>query len=369
MNLIDRIEECRGRAAAWLDGMSLSADAPERKRFSAFHDVGRWPGMLLPASYDALHCLILLGAWDGTGSERAAEYLNGFQGADGVYRLPGMLPEAVWKGPDRERGREYVDFHATNYAFGAVRSLGCREAHPLAFMEKHLSEEGLRSWIDGRLWNDPWMEGNCIVNLGSFLIALAEDGDRRAADRLAELMERLDRLQDGGTGFWGDRLSTRRELLEGMAGAMHTYHLYYYLDRPLPRLDRIAEHCLSLAERELAPVSSACLDVDIVEVLANVHRLGLRRPEIEAVLERKLVQLLDSQNPDGGFCDERSGILRFDGWVGGYWEPQGISNCFATWFRCIAVGVIACTLFPETSSRWRFRNTVGIGYFKNDRKE
>jgi hypothetical protein len=279
-----------------------------------------------------------------------------------------MTGDSTYKGPDAERTREYVDFHATNYALGALRSLGGRAARPLAFMERYLIAEGLRDWTGRRRWDDPWMEGNLVVNLGGFLLEAAEAGDARAAARLDELLDWLDSIQDPSTGFWGERLESRRELLEGMAGAMHAFHLYYYRGRELKRLDRIAERCLSLARGELEPVTSACLDVDIVDALANVHRLGLRRTEIEGALERKLGLLLDYQNPDGGFPDERSGILRFDGWVGGYWEPQGVSNCFATWFRCAAIAIASCILFPESAPRWRFRDTVGIGYFPNDRK-
>lgn len=368
MNLEDRVESCRTRAAAWLDSMVLEPGRPERVRFSPFHDPDRWPGMLLPASYDALHCRILLGSWNREDSARAVDYLNGFQGADGAYRLPGMDPGSVYKGPDPARTREYIDLHATNYAWGAVRSLGGRERFQLAFLDRYLTREGLAEWTARRDWDDPWMEGNLVVNLGSFLVAWAEDGDARAAARLPELFAWLDGIQDEATGFWGTRMESRRDILEAMAGAMHTYHLYYRTGRELRHLDRIAEHCVSLARNELRPVTSACLDVDIVDVLANVHRLGLRRTEIEGILEEKLELLLDFQNPDGGFPDERGGILRFDGWVGGYWEPQGRSNCFATWFRCAAVAVASCILFPHTASTWKFRNTTGIGYYPNDGK-
>lgn len=368
MNLPNKIQESRERALGWLDTMIISADRPEQRRFSAFHDPARWPGMLLPASYDAIHCQVLLGGWNPGSSTTAIDFLNGYQEADGAYRLPGMTKDSIYKGPDAERTREYIDFHATNYTLGAIRSLGGQKSRPLAFMEKYRSKEGLRTWMDSRLWDDPWMEGNFIVNLGSFLIDAKEGGNEWATPRLDELMDWLDCIQDDSTGFWGERFKTRREILEGMAGAMHTYHLYYHQNRGLKRLDRIAEHCLSLARNELSQVSSACLDVDIVDVLANIHRLGLRRTETEGILEQKLLQMLACQNADGGFPDERSGILRFDGWVGGYWEPQGISNCFATWFRCTTIAMIDCVLFPENTSRWCFRNTVGIGYFSNDRK-
>jgi hypothetical protein len=348
--------------------MSIPGDSPWSSRFSAFHDIARWPGMVLPASYDAMHYRILVEGKLPENPGGAVEFLNGFQAQNGAFRLPGMTEDSTYKGPDPARTREYIDFHATNYAFGAIRSLGGRESCRFAFLDAYLTKDGLQAWMDARQWDDPWMEGNLVVNLGSFLIAMAEDGDIEAAARLAELMDWLDRIQDPSTGFWGTRFSGRRALLEAMAGAMHIYHLYYYLDRAIPNLDRIATHCVSLANDELSALASACLDVDIVDVIANLHRLGVRRAEMEGIIERKLSQLLDAQNDDGGFFDERSGILRFDGWVGGYWEPQGISNCFATWFRMLTVGIGSCVLFPGSAGSWRFRNTVGIGYWKNNWK-
>jgi len=51
--------------------------------------------------------------------------------------------------------------------------------------------------------------------------------------------------------------------------------------------------------------------------------------------------LLALQQGDGGFFDERQGVRRVDGWVKGYEEPQGLSNTFATWFRLIAIAMIA----------------------------
>ncbi len=49
------------------------------------------------------------------------------------------------------------------------------------------------------------------------------------------------------------------------------------------------------------------------------------------------------------------------GWVGGYREPQGLSNTFATYFRAIAIAMIVTALAPG-GARFRFRRTIGIGY-------
>ncbi len=74
-----------------------------------------------------------------------------------------------------------------------------------------------------------------------------------------------------------------------------------------------------------------------------------------------LEALLDFQNADGGFADVTEGVRRQDGWVGGYAEPQGLSNGFATWFRWIVIAMIADLLWPGRWA-WRFRRMAGIGY-------
>jgi hypothetical protein len=56
---------------------------------------------------------------------------------------------------------------------------------------------------------------------------------------------------------------------------------------------------------------------------------------------------------------------RQDGWVKGYEEPQGHSNTFSTWFRWIAIAMVARCLWPDWkpfSGNWKFRRMVGIGF-------
>ena len=368
MILKDRVIDCFGRVKSWFEENRIEGFPKEVKRFSSLHNVSSYPGMLLPATYNSAHCLRLLGVYDDSNREacfRVADFINSFQLPDGRYRIPEMRDSDVYKRDDLAYTWEYIDFHVTNYALGAVLSLGYKPKHDLSFMEPYLTQQGLERWISRRMFDDAWMEGNNIVNLASFYLILHEQGDTRAFQRVEQLLLWLNTIQDPSTGFWGDDFSTRKGLLYGMAGSMHVYHLYYYLDRELPFSDRIVESCIELSRNELKGVTTACLDVDIVDVLANMHRLGLRRREIEDVLEQKLVNLLGIQNPDGGFPDQTEGMLRFDGWVKGYSEPQGISNCFSTWFRCIAIAIISCILFPETAEEWTFRNTIGIGYYRN----
>lgn len=117
--------------------------------------------------------------------------------------------------------------------------------------------------------------------------------------------------------------------------------------------------------------SSACLDVDPVDILVHLRdRTSHRRAEIDAWLAGKLEALLAIQAADGGFPDAvgagpDTGLRQLDGWVGGYREPQGLSNTFATYFRMIAIAMIL-TALSRGRSRFGFRRTIGIGYAHPD---
>lgn len=359
------VEDARKRSAAWLRSMQASGLPGGVLRISAAHDPARWPGMLLPGTYNGIMAARLIGALDDIVSDRQAlaSWLEGFRRPDGIFEIPGMRDEDVFKKPDRDETWRYIGFHLTNYSLGAIEALDPDRKPHLAFVRPFLDPVPLKAWLADRDLRDPWQEGNNIVNLGSFLLLLHRFGgerDRAAVERaLAILFDWHERLQEPATGFWGvGQLSDATRLLHAMAGSMHNFHLWYATGRPLPYHREAVAYCLSLPPS----IDSACIDVDVVDVLVHGHRfLGERRGEIESWLERMLVALLAFQNPDGGFCDVRSGIRRQDGWVRGYEEPQGLSNTFATYFRWIAIAMIADLLWP---GRWpfAFRAMIGIGY-------
>ena len=149
--------------------------------------------------------------------------------------------------------------------------------------------------------------------------------------------------------------------MHAMAGAAHNLHLFYALDELVSFFEPMVDHCLSLPTCSV----SACLDVDPIDILVHLNALyGYRRPDIHVWLEAKLGSLLDIQNDDGGFPDIWSGERKLDGWVNGYAELQGLSNTFGTYFRLIAIAMIADALWPGWR-RFRFRKMIGIGYRKD----
>ena len=364
------INTARQRSLQWLGAMQVPELPRGVARISAVHDVAAWHGMLLPGTYNAVMALDLLGGLDGwSDADRhaLAGWLLQHRREDGVFRIPGMHDDAVFKKPDQAETWRYIDFHVTNYSLGAVQALASKEAPDappqLAFAQPWLDTTTLKAWLADRDLRDPWQEGNNIVNLGSFLLLMRDHGDAalqaRVAASLAVLFDWHDRLQEPATGFWGvGQASDPVRALHAMAGSMHNFHLWYATGRPLPYQDKAVDWCLAQPPQ----IDSACIDVDLVDLLVHAHRLiDHRRADIEVWLRQLLPRLLAIQRDDGGFADVNEGVRRQDGWVRGYQEPQGLSNTFATWFRWIAIAMIADTLWPSRWP-WRFRRMVGIGY-------
>lgn len=366
-----RVQGCCARAAAWLWSMQAASHPKGVLRFSTHHDPERWPGVLLPATYNGVMALDLLGELGrlAPAEKRAlADFLRRFRTPDGSFAIPEMKDGEVFKKPEREETWRYIRFHLTNYALGALQALDAHEDLTLAFIMPFLDPPHLEAWLSRRDMRDPWQEGNNIVNLGSFLLLLREHGgtaERERVERaLAILFDWHDRLQEPSTGFWGvDQAHNPGMALHAMAGATHNFHLWYACDRTLPYFEKAIDACLTLP----SGTDSACIDVDEVDILAHGHLLTEhRRGEIRSWLTAKLEGLLTLQGTDGGFPDERHGVRRVDGWVKGYEEPQGVSNTFSTWFRLIAIAMIAQTLWPGWRA-WRFRHMIGMGYFKQPR--
>lgn len=369
VGLASRIEAARGRSIAWLASMQVTQAPAGVLRISPAHDAIKWPGVALPGTYNGIMCADLIGGFSALGLGDAAArsqlvaWLEGFRRGDGVFRIPEMRDDAVFKKPDRDETWRYIDFHVTNYTLGAIEALDPARAPVLDFVRPYLEPTHLKAWLAERDLRDPWQEGNNIVNLAGFLFALARHGN--AADRAAVaacldiLFAWHDRLQEPSTGFWGvGQASDPTRLLHAMAGSMHNYHIWYAMGRTPPFFERAVEYCLTLPPR----VDSACIDVDIVDVL--VHGLAAGKaptPKALGWLSAILEAILDEQNNDGGFADVRTGTRRQDGWVRGYEEPQGLSNTFATWFRWIAIAMASDVMFPGKFD-WRFRRSIGIGY-------
>jgi hypothetical protein len=360
-----RIETARARSIDWIASMQAPGMPSGVLRISGAHDAAAWPGVLLPGTYNGILCAALIGGFDRLGIDAPAlvAWLESFRRPDGIFRIPEMHNAAVFKKPDKAETWRYIDFHVTNYSLGAIEALDPKRKPVLEFVRPYLDPTHLKAWLAERDLRDPWQEGNNIVNLAGFLLAFERHGDASERAAVAACLDILfdwhDRLQEPSTGFWGvGQHADPVRLLHAMAGSMHNYHLWYARGRKLPYFEQAIGYCLTLPPR----VDSACIDVDVVDVLVHGLSAG-RAPQAaaHAWLAAILTAILDDQNDDGGFADVRAGTRRQDGWVRGYEEPQGLSNTFATWFRWIAIAMASEVLFPGRW-HWNFRRSIGIGY-------
>ena len=258
----------------------------------------------------------------------------------------------VFKKPDPVETWRYIDFHVTNYSLGAIETLDPRRAGRCSTSSAPGSTRcALEAWLARARPARPLAGGQQHRQPRQLPAAAgARTATRRRASGriacLAILFDWHDRLQEPATGFWGvGQLSDPSRALHAMAGSMHNFHLWYATGRPAAvpgpgdRLCRCPSRRPSTAPASMS-ISSTCWSTRHA-----LHRPPPRRDR-GAGCATLLPRLLAFQNADGGFCDVREGVRRQDGWVRGYEEPQGLSNTFATWFRWIAIAMIADCLWP-----------------------
>jgi hypothetical protein len=354
MDTVSALNRCRERAAEYLTAQVMESGDELCWRHSPTHDPAKYPGHLLYGTWAGVLGCVLLGTdteLDAARRSRVALALNRHQRSDGTYAMPSVQATA---GPAPED--EYHVFHCTNYAWGALRALGASPRFAPSFMKRFASAVELERWFARRDWGNSWREGNNVVNLASFFAILSEDGVTWAGERLRQMIDWHDYHQPPQTGLWhlGDA-STRDSLLNAMAGAAHNLHLYYYLNRPVPRSKQIVDSCLRLG---YLGVQSACIDLDVVDILVHLRTCEHRRREVDSVLERYLIELLEVQNDDGGFCD----TFVTPHTLYGNTTSARVSVTWTTWFRMVAIGMAACALIPAERGRWTFRGTLGSGY-------
>ena len=162
------------RACRFLHGLRLDTGG---FRFGPFHDPERWPSMVLPGTYNAVMALRLLGhPFQERDRDLHAAAIRSFESHGGIFRMPQMTPETIFKRDDPAETRNYVDFHVTNYALGGLEALDRLLPLDLGFVQPFLDTASLHAWLGRRDLRDPWLEGNNLVNLGSFLLLLATHG-------------------------------------------------------------------------------------------------------------------------------------------------------------------------------------------------
>jgi hypothetical protein len=346
-----RLQECRDRGERYFRQQVLDDGDALFWRHSPSHDTRTDPGHLLYGSWAGIMGLALLGSpmlADDAARDRMAAGLNRFQRPDGLFRLTPLPPDAM-AGHDEE----YFSFHCTNYVLGAFDAISRNPLRRLAFVEPLMEPEPLAAWLEARDWSRPWQEGNTVVNVASFFEFLARRGRAQAGERLNQIAAWLEAHQNPKTGFWH---LEGVGYLQAMAGAAHLLHVFHALGRPVPRAEQIVDSVLA---QGYPGIRAACADIDVVDILGHLHPHGHRAAAIGEILRRYLAELVQIQNPDGGYGDSYvTPQVTY-----GLTTPRKVSVTWTTWFRLATIGMIATTLVPGERGRWHFRGTLGSGFF------
>lgn len=349
-NFQNKIKVSRERAYGFLMSMMSKGGIFDTSDYNK----GQEKGMFLAATYNAVNALSLINKQEDINKANIIDYIDKCKLPSGYYRLTGMKKKDLTY-PDFE----YNNLHITNYIMAARDYLGAgMELKDLRFTKKYRGRR-LDKWLSQRDMSKPWTEGNYVVNVTSFLIKRYELGDTSVKNDIDKIIKWHYDNQDE-YGFYHD--TDICDLTAAFAGGTHNFHIFYYYNLPIAKYKTIIDYILSRSVN----IDSACIDVDEMDVMFHFIKYGYRTEEIKKWVIEKADNILNFQNTDGGFADAAvgTGNRQFDGWKK-YNEPQGLSNCFATWFRLIAIGM-ADIMINGNSSDWHFRRSIGIGYANPD---
>jgi len=318
----------------------------------------------------------------------------------GLFLDPLLKPNEV---PKDGHNWQYVTWQFTFFALAALDALGGQPLYPLTFLKSFLESNDIAYWLVARDWANPWLEGNNIMFLASFLIQEWErTGNSQYEVAAHTIFDWLDEHQNPETGYWD--LNQGASLLNAMAGAFHLYFLYLYLGRPVNFPKRIIDSTLSLQYPDglFDPRGGggACLDLDAVDILVKFSLLtDYRAEEVKAALTRAFEAILRNQNPDGGFCEAKrpplwhksckrrvAELVGLDRLLHRPWQGRPVeymsysswgkiryrvdeSDLWSTWVRPLALALISSRYPGEfiDDINWRFRRTPTLGWHDVER--
>ncbi len=295
---------------------------------------------------------------------RWVEQLRGSQREDGVY----CTPE---DGPTPTHDLEYLDLQTGYFCLHALDALGEKPLRSPQ-LPKAILQEGAKRWLESLDWSNAWLQSNRVMFVLSLLIWRAEhEGDGVAIQRVHEILDGLETLQDPTTGFWGTREGA--SLLNGMAAAYHFLPFYRYAQRPLRMTAQMIDHVLALQQPDGLFGSGlgggACEDLDAIDVLlCAVEFQPAEEVRVKAALLRTFWAIFNSQLDDGGFgysARAGSGTYRFSG-LERFDVSKDAGDAWSLWFRLSALHHLK-RKYPEDLpdiGNWAFRRLPALGYHR-----
>ncbi|MCL1793480.1 MAG: hypothetical protein FWG34_06395 [Oscillospiraceae bacterium] len=319
----------------------------------------------------------LLGALDNLdqGEKRAwADYFNGHQDSDGLYRDPAIYGQGWYKNDPLWCGRAHLSCHILT----ALGSLGYTAEKPLLFLAPYKDKDKFENWLSKLDFGEKvaWT-GNEIMNIGT-LLQYSRDfhNDRKAGEAVIFLLEWLfSHHINRESGIWGTLdVSDPIRRSHAVQAAYHWWPLFFYDNYPVPHMERAIDTALltqnpsggfgwGVHNPDSPFDSSACEDIDSIDPLARMSALiPYRRGEVTDALLRAKRRVLANQAPDGGFVFYKGKEFEY-----GHRElfgPADAGAMFPTWFRTLSLALIDRYLckIDNMNSPYKFTNIPGFQF-------
>ena len=274
-------------------------------------EAGRFPYALQPGSSGSLFgtCFTLLIAHllDARGQikdcPRAVESIRSVESDDQDLIINPDFSAADLMKP-AVHSPEYLALQSTSFVRGALHAMGSPARRPIRWVVNVVERMGVRTWLDGLPWNNPWLASNLDMFLGDFLLEWRHlaPADHRVVSAVQQYFEWHNEHQDARTGFWG----STSDMLNAMAGAYHLVLHYDYAEQPLRHREAMIDAVLTLPWRDGLFVygggGGSCEDLDAIDLLVRLSRgCDHRAAEIRSVLLRAARRIASGDNADGGY--------------------------------------------------------------------
>jgi len=351
---LDKIHVSRKKVFSFVEKLKVK----NGYKYTINHDFNKYPAALLYGTWSAVYLNELCGVNDADKIVKKCvlKTLENYRRSDGIY-FPKALEDAKYP-----KSKEYMYLHCYNYTVGACRLLNPDFDFQSKYMDYFLDADHLERWLNQRSLERPWEESNNIVNVASYLALCNENGNSIGKDRLYQMLEWHNRVQNPRTGGFENFSPNRKNILQSMGGAVHNFHIHHYLNEPMKYEELIGQNVIPfLFEGPL----TACLSIDFVELACKSLPFMKDSFELEQALLFHLNALLAYQNEDGGFFENETSKKPTT--ANGMKEDTASSNSYATWFRMCSIGMISTTLLGDSPENWRFRDTLGMGYYQPKR--
>ncbi|MBI5050442.1 MAG: hypothetical protein HZC11_06160 [Nitrospirae bacterium] len=348
MIIPDWLKKAKDTIPVWMEKVSAGGETG-RFKFCVNGRTMTGEKATLGFSCFALRIFYTIGLWDKLDSGKKSEwikFLQSFQSADGAFIDPPILENCdSWKERLKRillrrkghRGisqRQAVLNAETKQAIATLAQVGAQAAYPFQDFPQH--PDGIRKYLKGLDWSQPWSAGGQAAALATFI---KNEAPRFLSSEEAELLLKeavnfFGNSADPETGAWF--LGPRPAHYQLINGAMKVLTALDWLECEIPYPEQLIDKCLSSL-----PVQEGCHIVDYVYVLYRCSIMtDYRRNEIISYLKNILDMIPHHYQHDGAFSYHKThNQTRYYGVK--IARPLRQSDLQATFLLCFAIAMIS----------------------------